>query len=182
MKKGILSGLCAVGFILLMANARSQKQAIEWTEAYIRENVAFTNISGRAVSADKFVYEIEVADFKKTVPMPPGFGLNGIVFADNGLGNDLVKGDGIYTSDDLFQMTAERSSLIQKNYSVYDEAFLFEQNLKEAGSETEVSGPGIKCKIRKCGCPCRNGYSCRACEWWGWQCLQLYDCEVSLSL
>jgi hypothetical protein len=115
--------------------------------------------------------------------MPAGFGLNGIVLTDNGLGYDLVKGDGIFTSDEMFTVTPERSRTISNNYTVFDERFVHTEDLRSSGeSGSEVSGPGIKCKIRKCGCPCRAGYSCRACEWWGWQCLELYDCEVSISL
>jgi len=168
--------------LMISSAVNAQKQAIEWSETYLRENIAFTNITGRSISAQDFVYEMKVTDFKKTIPLPTGFGLNGKVFSDNGQGFDLVKGDGIYTSHEAYQMDASNARVRQQPQTVFDESFKYGSTLKQAaGGSTDVSGPGISCKIRKCGCPCSNGSTCPACEWWGWQCLQLYDCVVTIG-
>ncbi len=182
MKKQFITQWYFASLLLLASQLQAQKQSVEWSETYIRENVAFTSIKGRSVSVENFVYEIKVTDFNKSISMPVGFGLNGIVFSDDGLGNDLVKGDGVYTSREQVKATEGNARVLERSYSFHDESFKYTAAFRQAGESggTEVSGPGIKCKFRKCGCPCRSGYTCRACEWWGWQCWEVYDCEISL--
>ena len=180
MKNKFLLSLVVFG-VLISSFAQGQRQPTEWSETYLRENIALSNITGRAISAQDFVYEMKVTDFKKTIPLPEGFGLNGKVFSDNGQGFDLVKGDGIYTSHESYRMDASNVKVRQQPQTVFDESFKHKSSLRQGGSSTDVSGPGISCKIRKCGCPCSNGNTCPACEWWGWQCLQLYDCVVTIG-
>lgn len=181
MKHRYLVPLVFVSLIICSIGS-AQRKTVEWSETYLRENIALTNITGRSISAVDFVYEITVKDFKKTIPLPEGFGLNGKVFSDNGQGFDLVKNDGIYTSHESYKMDASNAKVRQQPQTVFDESFRYGASLKQAGAAgTDVSGPGISCKIRKCGCPCSNGGTCPACEWWGWQCLQLYDCVVTIG-
>ena len=159
-----------IGLIILSINLFAQERNKEWTEEYIQHNIAFTNIKARVITSDFYICEITVTDLSKSLPMPMGFGLNGQTFADNGVGNDLVRGDGVYSSTDQIKFLKVQPEILAKRYKIFDENY-------QGKSQTGVSSDGFGCKIRKCGCPCPT-YTCRACEWWGWSCLELYDCEI----
>lgn len=183
MKKRVYVQLFFLGMLALTAHSYGQKQLMEWPESYLRENIAFTDFRGREISSTSFVYELKVTDFKKTVPLPAGFGLNGKVFSDDGQGNDKVRGDGIYTSHETFLSSAANAKIRAESLSIVDQSFRHGVSLRQAQTESSVEdvGPGIKCKFRKCGCPCTNGKTCYACKWWGWQCVEIVECEVEIG-
>ena len=162
--------ICILGLLLFSTSLFAQKESNEWTEEYIKHNIAFTNITARVISSDLYVCEIRVTDYSKSLPMPDGFGLNKVTFSDNGEGNDLVKGDGVYSSMDPIKFLNGKPDVLTKGYNIFDENY-------KGKFQTGVSTEGFGCKIRKCGCPCPT-YTCRACEWWGWSCMELYDCEI----
>ncbi len=160
-----------MGLLFLSISLFAQETNNEWTEEYIQHNIAFTNIKARVITSDFYVCEITVTDCNKSLPLPVGFGLQGQTFADNGVGNDLVKGDGVYSSIDQIKFLNGQPDVLVKGFKIFDENY-------QCKSKTESNKTdGFGCKIRRCGCPCPT-YTCRACEWWGWSCMELYDCEI----
>jgi hypothetical protein len=161
---------------LVALKSQAQKQIGEWTEEYLKQNIALTKIKARVVSPDFYVCEITITDFNKKLPLPEGFGMKGLVFSDNGTGNDLVKGDRVYSSTEQIKFLNGQPKILEKKSIYYDENFQYKPSLdSDNGSQTKIG-----CKFRKCGCPCRAGYTCRACEWCGWQCWEVYECEFAI--
>lgn len=189
MRKKIFVQLFFLGMMALTADSFGQKQLMEWSENYLQENISFTDLKSREVTATTVVYEVRVTDHRKLLPLPVGFGFNGKVFADNGRGYDRVSGDGIYTTMEAYPVTAGSARLKQNPVSIIDQSFKYNNSVSmkqagESGSDGVLDdGPGIKikCKFKKCGCPCTNGKTCTACEWWGWQCIMIESCEVEVA-
>jgi hypothetical protein len=165
--------ICFIGLLLSSITLFAQNGSKKWTEEYIQQNIAFTKFTARVVTSDFYVCEITVTDINKSIPMPEGFGLNDVSYADNGVGNDLIKGDGVYSSVDQIKFLNGRPKILTKDYKIFD------QNYKGKAEMNSVISDGIGCKIRRCGCPCPT-FTCRACHWWGWDCLEVYECEIIL--
>lgn len=177
MKKVFLGMM--LSFFFAAAGAQKLEQR-DISEQYLQQNIAMTKISAKAINSTSYAAEITLTDFAKTTALPVGFGFQGLVYADDGQGYDKIRGDGLYTAKSLSKFTNGYVKTKELNKVIYDESFSYSQNLEK---DQNLAGKvGIKCKFKKCGCPCSDGGTCPACTWWGWSCWEIVDCEVEISL
>ena len=169
---------------IALANlAQAQRGGADGGSDPFSEHVAFTGFFTRNLSSGVYVREIKLVDFSGGRILPVGFGVLGTTFADNGQGNDLVAGDGLYTSTDTYAITAAKAgnpvdvSVSASNQIVVDESFQHDSQLESDEYRVKVK---VKCKIKKCRCPCGN-MTCPACEWWGWSCIEWEWCEIEVE-
>ena len=155
------------------------------TDDYLNQNIAFTKIVKRSLESGLYIVEITVRDFNKSAILPVGFGLKKLAFSDDGMQNDLIGGDGIYTSTTALNFTDTQSDILGRqivgsSFKYYNE---LSSNLSADKTNHLVRASQtyglFKCKFRKCGCPCPSG-SCPACNWFGWQCWEFTECEIGI--
>ncbi|MFZ1527418.1 MAG: hypothetical protein WAT19_01625 [Ferruginibacter sp.] len=146
---------------------------------YIKKSVAITKTAAREISKTEYVVELTLTDYAGTQKLPTGFGLKNAVFVDDGIGNDLKAGDGVYTSKEKFLFkTASRQDL-EKNTVYFDESFSY---IAKIGTDKSLIGKiKFSCKFTKCGCPCSDGGTCPACTWWGHSCWIISECEIGIE-
>ncbi len=164
--------------VLSISPTHAQKGLDNWTEEYIKANVAITAIRARPVSEFTYVSEIVLRDFGNARARPQGFGMKGIVYADNGRGTDLVAGDGVYSSTTVLKYRAGQPREKERNTVFTDEGFLHSDQLAFGQEASKIK---IKCKFKKCGCPCPGGGTCPACQWFNWSCWEVTECELELD-
>lgn len=167
-------------------------------EAYFNEHVAFVEFGRRSVSLTKFVKTIELKAFYQPERLPQSFNLDGVTYMDNGQVNDLVSGDGIYTTGATYEKSVENALLGGKvyersNLAVVDPQFQHRSELAlylngtgdegPVGDPTGLSkdGPTVKASI---DCDVKFGTcGCYADEW-GWCdccCVTFYNCKVHIE-
>ena len=78
----------------LFCQLTAQAAGIYWAN-----NVAILDMRIRTVSATVYTREIVIRDFDGTIELVAGFGFGPDFFADDGQGNDLVAGDGVFSSE-----------------------------------------------------------------------------------
>ena len=137
------------------------------------ENVAITDINTVDNGDNTFYYTITLKDFSKLEALPSGLGLNGYIFMDNGQFNDAKANDGIYSSKEHKPLSWLTSHPINKKV-FYDQEFKYQNSLQR-------SARGLSCKFERCGCPCSNGYSCPACDWHGFNCWIITECQIGID-
>jgi hypothetical protein len=160
-------------FILVLFGSLISSKTFAQTQQYIQENIAITNVAYLDQNDGSFIIKVQLKDYGGKNQLPEGFGLNGITFSDNGKNNDTKAGDGIYYSKERGDYK-KISGKTPKYTTVTDVTFKHGSKL---GKTT-----GITCKFKKCGCPCPDGGTCPACEWWGWSCWELTECEIGIGL
>jgi hypothetical protein len=138
---------------------------------YIDENVAIIDVSTIDVGKNMVASVITLKDFNGSKSLPEGFSLNGYTFMDNGNFNDRKANDGHYTSKE----TKVNSNL--KNNSKLNTVFT--TSSFQYQNELNYQYRGIGCSFERCGCPSSCG-SCPACDWYGWDCWRVKECELIL--
>lgn len=143
-------------------------------------HVALTGAFTRNIDGKYFVKEVRLENYSTLSLLPSGIGLKDGNFADNGQGYDLKAGDGIYTSQEKYEITKSQKgnpvgvSVLVMNKIIADQVFEHDDVL------SSVSATGkfiIKCHFYKCGCPCVN-FTCNVCQWWGWSCIAMDECHI----
>lgn len=173
----VLSGILA--FCSNEAIAQTKTLRIE-ESTYFQQHVAIVDAKVRSLSPTTYVRQLNLRDFAGQEPLPARLGFKTDGFADDGTGNDVVAGDGIYTSKDSYPHTSDvpytgmepRSAIAGP---VTDYGFTHDQELSKM-----ASGPGIKVKMKRCACP--QECTCLACQW-GWTnwCLLVEEVEIEIG-
>jgi hypothetical protein len=149
----------------------------------IRQHVAFSGSFTRNLNEKVYVKELILVNYSKMKILPEGFGLKEVTYADNGKGYDLVKGDGIYTSVDRFEITPKQAgntigvSVPVSDQIVVDHSFKHHEDLNNGLNRLKIK---VTCDFYKCGCPCKT-FTCNACIWWGWSCWAMGNCSVTVE-
>ncbi len=171
--------------LLYFSSIGQQSKGDKITDDYLNQNIAFTKIEKRNLESGLYLVEISVKDFNKSESLPVGFGLKGLAFSDDGKKNDLKANDGIYTSTTALNLSEKQSDILGRqivgsSFQYYQELYLnsSSNNVNHLLQVSQVYSI-FKCKFKKCGCPCPQG-SCPACEWFGWQCWEVTECEIGL--
>jgi len=151
---------------------------VEAQSDYIEKHVIISGVKARPVLKNQYVVEITLKDYQKTSKLPKGFGYSNKIFGDDGTGNDLIPGDGVYTSKEISTFSSTNRSNLDRNTIYYDPNFMHKAEL----NNERVLQPKIKisCKFGKIGCPPPTG-TCTACVQLGWQCWGLTECKVGLE-
>jgi hypothetical protein len=171
MKKIIL----CLTLVLSVAIGFSQTKSNDsYSEKALNEDLEFSKIEAKVLKNGAYYIELTLVNYSKTEKLPIGFGFDNKIFGDDGQGNDLKAGDGIYSSkEELIFKNGPPESLV-KDFSIVGANF----NQKNMQSKRA----GIGCKFVKIPCPTPSNYnSCYACDHWGWPCFELTECEISIG-
>ncbi|WP_172917240.1 hypothetical protein [Capnocytophaga canis] len=160
------------------------------TSVIIIQNNDFFN-THNSKSLESFALKVTLKSFDSDFKLSPVYKFDGIEYCDNGLFNDEVAGDGVYTSvqkfnslpernldsditinkSDKFQHSEKLNSFLQANYTNND-------NNIYAKLKPKLS---IKfgCKVRLVDCPNTHWYNT---SFFGEPCVEFYDCEASVEI
>lgn len=126
---------------------------------------------------------MELVNFNSNRKLLPAYRINGIEYSDNGKFNDIVAGDGVFTSVTTHRVKGKAEDLSARGAK--SNAFAYTQELlsfRKGIYASSQRGIGLSCKIRLVTCPETTWYnSC-------WplsspcQCVEFFDCEVSVGL
>ncbi|RYY86793.1 MAG: hypothetical protein EOO15_13510 [Chitinophagaceae bacterium] len=160
-------------------------------QLYFKQHVALTDARVRVVAKGQLVREIVLADFSKTQKIAPAFGLNNDVFLDDGKGNDLKAGDGVYTSTDIYPGTEKTAGLEEGatrstlDKPVVDPGFSHQAELEKyfSADQSATGKVGISLTCDMVWCNCASNCRCRACDvsWLPHRCFELKNCSVTVD-
>ncbi|MBP9793713.1 MAG: hypothetical protein KBC56_06915 [Flavobacterium sp.] len=162
--KNLFFGLVAT---LLISNASFGQNFEESVAIKIGNRIAAKN-SGLTKSARTFT----LVNYESAYKLLPYYVLNGVDFTDDGKYNDVIAGDGIYTSVELLPNVKSKTDL-SEIYLMSDK-FRYGDNLTSAKGKIKVG-----CKIRYV----RKGKSLLGddCATNCCGCIEFYDCEISIE-
>ena len=168
-------------------------------EAYVKQNLALVDARVRSIDKEFFVKELLWVDFGKSGEVADSVDFQDEEFADDGIGNDLVKGDGIYTSLKQYEHNAnisyneELTPISVMKEVITDNEFLYENSLQDYMAN--YSKPGtfsqakfyavVVCDVSVCICKLQC-LSCNNCfsgvpGYTSAICLKLKNCKVEVG-
>lgn len=100
----------------------TQSRGISESESFFRKNIAIIDARVRSINKEKFVREVYLANFSKQEWDKDSIGIEGYPFSDNGMGNDLVAKDGIFTSLEEYYYSEEEN--VEYNGKYLKDSFL----------------------------------------------------------
>lgn len=198
--KNILISFIIVLLILSCDDNNTQREQINkkvnlttsttpFDSSYASKHIIFHELFHRSLDSVTYIKEIHVVNFDTSTSvatLPTYFG-DDIVFADDGLLEDSVAGDGLYTSVDTFVHDSINQFLDYNRTPKWGSSvgFGFQfQHSSDLGNYrspmTGVAKAKIGCKIRLCSCP--GECWCLACELFDTYCVDFYDCEASFEI
>lgn len=164
------------GLVLLTAVAFESAAQENDTEAYYKQNLALVDARVRSINKEFFVKELLWVDFGKSGVVADTMDFQDEGFADDGQGNDPVKGDGVYTSLKQYEHNAnisyneELTPISVMAEVVTDKEFLYENSLNDYLGTYIKPGTGtqgkflvsVTCDVSVCLCKLQC-YSCLHC-------------------
>ncbi len=149
------------------------------SQTYLENHIAITSTKARPISKTEYVVEITLKDYTGNAALPAGFGSEDKVYADDGRGFDLRRGDGVFTTKDKYAFKTDDRTNLESNRIIYDPNF---QHKVEVDSDPNLQSKiKFTCKFAKVGCPPVNGGNCPACRNWGWSCWELQSCDIGVE-
>ena len=161
---------------------------------YFKENIAFLDARIRGISQEEFVKEIVLKDFSSLSKLPPSIGFEEGIFSDDGLINDLIAGDGIYTSKDSYSYTKSLASLTKGEIkSVLDEVVIDKsfKHRDQLNSTLKVKDQDADNQVLESRGPvatieCDVEFGTKGCyaQKWGWCdscCVTVSNCRVKIG-
>jgi hypothetical protein len=139
---------------------------------------------------------LKLVDFEKSERLEPAIAYEGTAFFDDGKGNDVAAGDGVYTSPNTFQHTdevpydAEHTERSVASQALADPTFTHLSELQEflesytpAGKEGPTFGISVECDVSMCYC----NTPCGGCTIpWGpprcFPCISVKNCKIKVGL
>jgi hypothetical protein len=163
-KRGLKVVMISMVMIVL-----GHKGFAQFTSDFFEKHVAIVAATERSVSDREYVRQIRLKIFEGTKTGPIVIGNDGYALADDGEGNDEVKGDGIYTSEVTFAHTEANpynkeapiksvlsAALVNGDFEHKDELqqFLIENPPVEHSPGLELS---LECDVSWCSCASKCG-------------------------
>jgi hypothetical protein len=138
-------------------------------------------------SDEKYAFIINVVDFSESIDLHEAYMIDDLEYSDNGLYNDEVANDGVYTSVQKYRIVNQESNktnVLNTQIINKSDNFKYEKNLTDYLNKNGIaSKTTIKfgCKVRTVTCP--------ETSWWNdcWfgspcTCIEFYDCEASIEV
>ncbi len=172
-------------------NMVSQKEERSLSETtlnllFFKENIAFSDARIRTINTKKYVREIQIINFSENDWSVKEFGFDGTLFEDNGLGNDLIANDGIYTSKETFyfnnkiQYNSSEPIRSIMGYVITDPLFKFDKDLQKIINENSRNNGKFKAEITCDVEICSTGCIADA-IWDGFGCICFSNCSVTVG-
>lgn len=172
--------------------AEENKQIEASTEVeFISQNIAFFDARLRSMDETKYVKEIVLTNFGTEAWDKEAITYKSTVYTDNGEGFDLVKGDGVFTSeytymhDQKHPYDAKHTVVSVMSQPLVHTTFQHQAALKTAGQQYELRQGDSK--LIEVTCPVEFGTcGCYADEWGLCNCccvtIHTDDCEVTIGI
>jgi hypothetical protein len=138
-------------------------------------------------SEEKYAFTINVIDFSESIDLHEAYMIDDIEYSDNGLYNDEIANDGVYTSVQKYRIVNQESNKTNiLNTQIINKSDNFKYD-KDLNNYLNKNGVASKTKI-KFGCKVRT-VTCPETSWWNdcWfgspcTCIEFYDCETSIEV
>ena len=161
---------------------------------FFKQNISIFDVRIRSTSNVEYVRELFLPNFSDKAWDKTSIGFERYLFEDNGLANDLVKNDGIYTSvkkfihdskilflkDELIRSVLETpivSPEFKQIEALQDFAFKYELN-RPNKSNAKVAGPvaTVECDVSFCSTGCIADW-----VWSGFGCVRVSNCRAKIG-
>ena len=168
------------------SNSREMDDFVE-SVAILQHGIS-TELKGLCTE-DLIPLTVELMDFSNKIDLRQAYIIDDIEYCDNGLFNDEVANDGIYTSVEKFAIKDEPVKKVAATettiYLSKSESFKYEDELERYVSKKKSIAKivvKISCKFRTAPCP--------ETSWWNecWftdgpcTCIEFYDCEFIIEV
>jgi len=159
-----------------------------YSSTYLHENVALYDRFIRSLDSNEYVIELEFMDFDGSATLPSVLSFEGLEYFDDGTGNDLTSGDGVYTSEvphsHNISYPYDANNL---HYSISDEfmanpAFLYKYELENDTDRGSIVKIKLECDFGTCECSV-SWCTCLACVWWDAPgCITYTNCRGGIEI
>jgi len=152
------------------------KEKFEESVALIQQDL----MNSESLKSSEYAIIIELKDFSGEIELNPVYKIDCIEYCDNGLFNDEIAGDGIYTSVEKFNI----DNLKFSNNTVKigkSTKFKYNEQLKSYLNQDAFKLLKISagCSVRWVECPDEHWYDT---DLFGEGCLEFYDCHAEFEL
>ena len=162
----------------------SLTSSASFTASYVADNIVIYDRFRRSLDPTEYVIELQIMDFDGSATLPIVMSFDGNEYFDDGIGNDLISGDKIYTAEDVNPHNAtypyDSNNL---RYSVSNEFITGNNFLYSTELDDTDRGSIVKfiCKFNTCSCS--STCYCYGCDLFGGPgCFWLSDCSVEIGL
>lgn len=191
--KKIIRVTSLFGLIFLLFSCEKNETELESLENKdFLTSVAIFDI-GESISSktseDKLSYTLELKSFDNKYRLKEAYKINDIEYSDNGKFNDLIAGDGVYTSVNVFdspkksdlKISYSKSFKYRDKISSYSKKVLATSNKSNNVGENATFGITITCDIVTRTCPQTRWYN--TC-WFSDSCTCVYleNCQISVGI
>lgn len=184
--KNLKNIVTSIAFTLVMligfgVNAqKNNKPTFETSVVIIENGTDYLN----SKPSDKLAFKLRLKSFDSSFKLSPVYKLDGVEYSDNGLFNDKVAGDGIYTSVQKLEYSTKKNLYdgitVNKSdkFEHSDElnSFLLSSYASKGKPKLVVK---LSCKVRLVDCPNTSWYNT---SWFGEPCVEFYNCEASVEI
>ena len=197
MKKLKKIGLLLISTLLLIycnsedENRIEKELSLNDTSKFLESVVLIrTGVKAEAnakISDEKYAFTINVVDFSESIDLHEAYMIDDIEYSDNGLFNDEVANDGVYTSVQKYRIVNQernKTNVLSTQIINKSDHFKYEESLNDYLNKN-VLDEKIKIKF---GCKVRTA-TCPETSWWNdcWfgspcTCIDFYDCEASIEV
>lgn len=151
---------------------------------FLESSVAILHDGAIQTSDGSYALKAQLTSFDPGYSMLPVYKFDGVEYCDNGLFNDEIEGDGIYTSVKTANLNNQQLDIIQSEIIVNKGSnFQYESDLDIMLNDILVARAGIEitfgCSVRLVPCPNTSWYNTSL---FGEPCIEFYDCEASVSV
>ena len=135
---------------------------------------------------EKYAFTINIVDFSGSIELHEAYMIDDIEYSDNGLYNDEVANDGIYTSVQKYRIVNQvENKANAMNNAIINKSDSFKYNKQLNNYIKNAVDSKLKVKV---GCKVRT-VTCSEDNWWNecWfgspcTCIEYYDCEASIEV
>lgn len=159
---------------------------------FFKQNISIFDARVRSISDSKYVRELFLANFSDKSWDKSSVGFDGYLFEDNGVGNDLVAKDGIYTSVEGFNHDSKipfitkgavvsflETPIVSPEFTQIQSLQEFSLNYEVKGrANGRVAGPvaTITCDVEICSTGCIADWI-----WSGFGCVCVSNCSATVG-
>lgn len=198
--KNISKSLMLTLGIFLFSSCVEKEEIISSEESelasskFLRQNISIFDARVRSTSKAQYVRELLLPNFSDKPWDKTSIGFDGYLFEDNGLKNDLIKNDGIYTSVDQFYHNDKvpflEGELVRSvlEMPIVSPEFIQTEALQDFAYKYELDRPGapngrvagpvatIECDVKICSTGCIADWI-----WSGFGCVCVSNCKVKFG-
>lgn len=196
MKLNFKFSILSLAIVLVAActdNSAVEPEATLSDSEFFKQNISIFDARVRSTSETQYVKEMYLKNFSGKAWGKTSIGFEGQLFEDNGAGNDLVAGDGIFTSVDKFNHSANvpfvsnqqlrsvlEAPIVSPSFTKRTELeeFAYSYELNRSSEAAKVAGPvaTLECDVELCSTGCIADWI-----WDGFGCVCVSNCRAKIG-